>query len=245
MVPCLDRFLANVRHHPGGRMAGRILLVSPSLESRNRMERWLQEAGFSTESVATFEEARPRLTAASPDVLVTDVRLGEFNGLHLAIVGRDRRPALVAIVIGARDAVLAKEAERHGAIYLIEPVTEEELMAQVTILRQEIGRQRRWPRKRVTDMVDAEWGESAARIVDLSYGGLRLEVADTGAAAPELGSGLRVSLPAFGVSIDAALIWVGRAPSGFLQCGAAVDKMNPSVTSAWRQVVDRIGFSVQ
>ena len=225
-------------------MAGRILLVSPSAESRNRMEQWLEQAGFSTESIATFEDARRRLTATSPDVLVTDVRLGEFNGLHLAIVGRERRPALVAIVIGPTDAVLAKVAEHHGAIFLNEPVTEEELVAQVTLL-QEIGRHRRWPRKHVAEMVNVEFGEAPARIVDLSYGGMRLEVADADANVPELGSGLRVSLPAFGVSIDTALIWVGRAPSGRLLCGAAVDRMNPKVTNAWRLVVDRVGFSIQ
>ena len=225
-------------------MAGRVLLVSPSSESRHRMEQLLRGAGFSTESLATFDEARRRLTATSPDVLVTDVRLGEFNGLHLAIVGRDRRPALVAIVIGPTDAVLARVAEQHGATFLNEPVTEEELVAQVSLL-QEMGRHRRWPRKHVAETVNVEFGECPARIVDLSYGGLRLEVADAGATVPELGSGLRVSLPAYGVSIDAALIWTWRAPSGHLLCGAAVDSMNPSVTNAWRLVVDRVGFSIQ
>ena len=225
-------------------MAGRILLVSSSSESRDRTEQWLRRAGFSTESVATFEEGRRKLTATSPDVLVTDVRLGEFNGLHLAIVGRDRRPALVAIVIGPTDAVLAKVAEQHGAIFLNEPVTEDELVAQVFLL-QEVGRHRRWPRKHVAETVNVRFGEAPARIVDLSYGGLRLEVADVGATVPKLGSGLRVSLPAFGVSFDTALIWTWRAPSGHLLCGAAVDRMNPSVTNAWRLVVDRVGFSIQ
>ena len=226
-------------------MAGRVLIVSPSIESRTRMEQWLQRAGFSTESVATFEAARPRLTTISPDVLLSDVQLGDFTGLHLAIVGRDRRPALVAIVVGPPDAVLAKEAEHHGATYLIEPMTEEALVAKLTTLLQEVGRHRRWPRKHVAETVSAECGVSPARIVDLSYGGLCLEVADSSATAPELGSGLRVSLPAFGVSIDAALVWVERAPSGFLHCGAAVERMTPAVTIAWRQVVDRVGFSVQ
>jgi hypothetical protein len=178
-------------------------------------------------------------------VLVSEVQLGEYNGLHLAIIGRERRPALVAIVLGPSDAVLAREAEQHGAVYLNEPVTEASLVARLNTLVQEIGRHRRWPRKHVAEPVAAECGEAPARIVDLSYGGLRLEVADAAAVAPELGSGLRVSLPAFGVSIDTALVWVERAPSGHLHCGAAVDRLSPAVTTAWRQVVDRVGFSVQ
>jgi DNA-binding response OmpR family regulator len=226
-------------------MAGKVLLVSPRTESRIEIEQWLLRAGFYTESLSTFEEARPRLTATGPNVLLTDVRLGEFNGLHLAIVGRDRRPALVAIVMGPSDAVLAKEADRLGATYLTEPVTEERLLAEIETLLQEVGRHRRWPRKHVTEEVRAEFGDSPARVVDLSYGGLRLEVKDVGATLPQPGSGLRVNLPAFGVSIDAALIWVGRAPSGTLLYGAAVDRLNPRTANAWRQVVDRVGFSIQ
>jgi DNA-binding response OmpR family regulator len=226
-------------------MAGKVLLVSPNVESRNRVERWLRRAGFEIESVSTFEAARPRLTATSPDVLVSDLQLGEYNGLHLAIVGRNRRPALVAIVVGPPDAVLAKEAAQHGATYLSEPPTEDALLARLTTLLQEIGRHRRWPRKHVAETVTAEWGDASARIVDLSYGGLRLEVADAGGSAPLLGSGVRLSLPAYGVSIDAALVWIERAPSGHLHCGAAVDRLSPAVTTAWRQVVDRVGLSVQ
>jgi DNA-binding response OmpR family regulator len=209
------------------------------------MELWLRRAGYATEAIATFEAARPRLTVTTPDALVSDIQLGEYNGLHLAIIGRERRPALVAIVLGPSDAVLAREAEQHGAVYLNEPVTETSLVARLNTLLQEIGRHRRWPRKHVAEPVAAECGESAARIVDLSYGGLRLEVADSSAIAPELGSGLRVRLPAFGVAIDTALVWVERAPSGHLHCGAAVDRLSPSVTTAWRQVVDRVGLSIQ
>jgi DNA-binding response OmpR family regulator len=226
-------------------MAGRVLLVSLNPESRSRMEQWLRRSGFVTEAAGSFADARERLTAVSPDALVTDARLGDFNGLHLAIVGRSRRPALVAIVIGPPDAVLAQEADRHGATYLHEPVSEEELVAHVTMLLHEVGRQRRWPRKHVADRVDVEFNESTARIVDLSYGGLRLEMTDEAAHTPELGSDFRVSLPAFGVSVDAALVWVGRAPSGQLLCGAALADVDPAIVSRWRQVVDQVGFSIQ
>ena len=90
-------------------MTGRVLVVTPHADSHARMERLLRKAGFETEHASTFEAARPRLTVTTPDVLISDVHLGEYNGLHLAIVGRDRRPALVAIVVGPPDAVLHPE----------------------------------------------------------------------------------------------------------------------------------------
>src|SRR6185436_18692793 len=140
-------------------MTGRVLVVTPHADSHARMERLLRQAGFETEHASTFEAARPRLTVTTPDVLISDVHLGEYNGLHLAIVGRDRRPALVAIVIGPSDAVLAREAEQHGAVYLNEPVTESSLVARLNTLVQEMGRHRRWPRKHVAEPVAAECGE--------------------------------------------------------------------------------------
>lgn len=146
-----------------GGVRGRVLLVNPHRTSWNRLAQWLRGAGFGTESVATFEEARRRLTATGPDVLVTEVRLGAFNGLHLAIVGRARRPALVVIVIGPPDAVLAKEADQHDAIYLIEPKTEDALVARVATWFQEIARQRRRLRRQVTESASVECDESAAR----------------------------------------------------------------------------------
>jgi DNA-binding response OmpR family regulator len=226
-------------------MVSRVLVVSPSAEWRSMIEHWLRRAGFDIDSVATFEAARPRLTAASPDALVSAVQLGEYNGLHLAIMGRDRRPALVAMVVGSADAVLEKEAERHGATYLTGPITEAALVTKIRTLLQEVNRQRRWPRKQVAETVKVEYAAATARLVDLSYGGVRLEVADADAPAPERGSRYRVNLPAFDVSIDVELVWAHRGPSGVMQCGAAVNRTTPAVTDAWKQVVDRVGFSIQ
>lgn len=224
---------------------GKVLLVHTSSELRRRMVQWLRQAGIDAESVATFEEARQRLTARSPDLLVTGAQLGEFNGLHLVIVGQSLRPTLASIVMGAPDAVLEKEVERQGATYMTEPVTEEGLVAQATVLLPDTGPRRRWPRRYVADRVNVEVGASAARILDVSYGGLRLEATEDEARAPSPGSQLHVSLPAYGVSVDAALVWVGRSPSGLLWYGAALADTNPNATTAWRDVVDRIGFRVQ
>jgi DNA-binding response OmpR family regulator len=209
------------------------------------IERWLRRAGFEVDVVATFESARPRLTATGPDALVSAVRLGEFNGLHLAIMGRDRRPTLVAVVVGSSDSVLAKEAERHGATYLTGPIVEGALVSKLNSLLQDAGRQRRWPRKQVAETVEVEYDAATARIVDLSYGGVRLEVAGADAPALERGSRYRVNLPAFDVSIDVELVWAQRGPSGIVQCGAAVNRTTASVSNAWKQVVDRVGFSIQ
>jgi hypothetical protein len=94
------------------------------------------------------------------------------------------------------------------------------------------------------ETVSIECDASPGRIVD-QLRRRSLEVADSGAVAPPRGSHHRVKLPAFDVSIDVELVWAQRGPSGFLQYGAAVNRTVPAKTSAWKQVVDRVGVTIQ
>ena len=50
------------------------------------------------------------------DALITDVRLGAFNGLQLAVMARDTHPEIRVIVFsGFDDPVLRSDAEHIGA----------------------------------------------------------------------------------------------------------------------------------
>jgi DNA-binding NtrC family response regulator len=109
-------------------MARKVLVVSPDAGSRAQREDWLRAEGFRTVAAATFEEARKRLAVARPDVLITDIRLDGYNGLQLAIVGLRRRLTRAAVAIGASDPALSKEATYHGAAFLTEPFTREQLI---------------------------------------------------------------------------------------------------------------------
>lgn len=88
-------------------------------------------AGDAREVVAcqTFDEARQKLLAEKFDVLLTDVRLGPFNGLQLAILARDRDPEMRIVVFsGFDDSVLRAEAARARAAFILKPVTAEQLL---------------------------------------------------------------------------------------------------------------------
>ena len=88
--------------------------------------------------VSTFARARFHLDLC-PVLLVTELRLGEYNGLHLALRGRSN--GVPSIVIGAPDPVLESEAAKLGATYITttRPVREQlasavdELLQDVTI----------------------------------------------------------------------------------------------------------------
>ncbi len=83
---------------------------------------YLREAGFSVIPLPSFAEARRILPYAKPDVVVADVRLGEYNGLQLAVQaqGLDPQPAII-VTSGYEDPVLTAEAERMGATFLLKP----------------------------------------------------------------------------------------------------------------------------
>ena len=77
----------------------------------------------------TFEEARRRLREQSFDALLTDVRLGAFNGLQLAVLAKDVNPLTRLIVFsGFDDDVLRTEAAHLGAVYLVKPVYAAQLL---------------------------------------------------------------------------------------------------------------------
>ncbi len=77
----------------------------------------------------SFERARQKLKDQPFDALITDVRLGAFNGLQLAVMARDMYPNMRLIVFsGFDDPVLRSDAEQIGATYLVKPVASGELL---------------------------------------------------------------------------------------------------------------------
>ncbi len=77
----------------------------------------------------SFERARQTLKDQPFDALITDVRLGAFNGLQLAVMARDMYPKMRLIVFsGFDDPVLRADAEQIGATYLVKPVVSGELL---------------------------------------------------------------------------------------------------------------------
>src|SRR5580704_19674135 len=97
-------------------MAYRILLVEPDSRWSATTERLLSDAGYLTVAVRTFEDATRQLAVDCPDLLVTTVRLGAFNGLHLVLRCRGDYPYLPVIVTGEEeDPLLGAEVTRYGA----------------------------------------------------------------------------------------------------------------------------------
>jgi len=112
-----------------------ILVVDSDPATRLFLSKTLGLAGYDVTATNSFYEAKHHLETACPALLIADVRLGEFNGLHLALHRHIDHPGLPTIITHVTfDRVLRAEAERLGAIYLVKPVRPHELMDEVAKL---------------------------------------------------------------------------------------------------------------
>jgi len=83
-------------------------------------ERWSHLAAI--EVCTEFSAARARLfEVPPPDLLVTNLRLGPFNGLHLVFLAQSANLPTLCLTYGAQtnptDVALAREAQLAGAFY--------------------------------------------------------------------------------------------------------------------------------
>jgi len=93
----------------------------------------LLDAGYEVVATTSFEEARQRLAARPPNLLIASSRLGGFNGMHLVLCGHVSRPGMTAIVTTpAKDPILEAEASVFGASCVVAPESRAELLAVVT-----------------------------------------------------------------------------------------------------------------
>jgi DNA-binding NtrC family response regulator len=109
-----------------------VLVVEPETATREALLGWLLDAGYRVQGARSFQAGRRILAATTPDLLIADLRLGAYNGLHLVISARAVNPALHAIVMtGADDTGLQAEARAVSAGYLVKPVSREAFVGAV------------------------------------------------------------------------------------------------------------------
>jgi DNA-binding NtrC family response regulator len=92
-----------------------LLIVAPSPALAENLISWVVPEGYRPSVATTFQSANRHLRT-HPQVLITQVRLHEYNGLHLAL--NARKAGIPAVVVGDADSVLARDAEQVGATFI-------------------------------------------------------------------------------------------------------------------------------
>jgi DNA-binding response OmpR family regulator len=225
-------------------MPFRALVVDTDREALSATEQILEPAGYLVVCASTFEEAKRRLEFAPPDLLVTAARLGAFNGLHLALRARTDWPTMAVVVVDDHgDAVLEAEAKKIAAMYVAKPFDGSDLVNLVKKLLEGVSErpssavERRWPRKLAE--VAANAGGAKVKVVDVSYGGMRLQL--SGLPDDGLSPFNTLSLPSVG-RLPIHPVWarggVGTPPVWW--CGVEVKPTGHRTANAWRKFVDSL-----
>src|SRR5262245_33117615 len=109
------------RHH--------VVIVAQNPALATTLLTWLGSAGYELAIVTTFTAAKALLDT-KPALLISELKLGEYNGLHLAL--RARGLDIPAVVIGPEDRVLQRDADELGATYLTSVLRRSQLLELVT-----------------------------------------------------------------------------------------------------------------
>lgn len=226
-------------------MATRVLIVEDDDAARAGLIRLVAGRGHEVFSAATFEDGKRLLRAHHPDVLITDVRLGAFNGLQLLL--SDPQHVHAIVLTAYSDHVLETEARKLGAHFMLKPVVPEQLLDLVDDLAEapldappsEHARPvRRWQRKPVPRGLPAQINSAPATVLDVSYGGLRLGLGDR--PPHPLPHAFEVVLPDGSIAVPVELVWQNYTEMGRIECGVAVSSMNRETARAWHGIVDAI-----
>ena len=110
-------------------MAPRIFLVEDNPAALQGMSDLLTDSGYEVTPIGGFMEAKRLLDQEVPDLLIVDIRLGDYNGLHLVVRQHLAHPnCRIIVTTGFPDPVLEGEARGYGAVYVEKPVRGDDLL---------------------------------------------------------------------------------------------------------------------
>ena len=220
-----------------------ILVVDDDVASLASLLSVLRTPGYRCTSASDVTGALRLLQASTYDLLIIGIPVDDESGLGLVRLARETQPDLAIIVINdSVEPAAEKEIARLDAVLIRLPA---DLLRLSEILIEGMPsrrRQRRWGRKRVAGGFGAKIGNASARVMDISYGGFRLEMS----VPPDPSQAIDMNLLPLGFVVNAQLVWVNRSePTGPWNCGAALSELDPAIERAWRVVVDALPESTQ
>jgi DNA-binding response OmpR family regulator len=205
-------------------MSQKILIVDDNPATRGDLVKLLVDAGFETMTAATVPEAMRAMTVTPPHLLITEIRLEGYNGLHLIAMAPKPIPAIV--ITGYADRGIEADARRLGAEYLAKPVSPGELYATVQRTLNAAANRgvfmppRADPRSDVAPNTMVLVNDVPGCLLDVSAGGARIEIQCAPGATVQ--SPLAVRLEDRDVAMPLEVMWKRRTSENTWVCGVAV-----------------------
>ncbi len=112
---------------------GKILVVDDQRNMRTTLAMMLRGSGYDVDEAADGGQGRELGATGAYDVVITDLRMGEYDGIEVLRAIKEAQPMTEVIVMTAYGTIeSAVEAMRLGAFdYIQKPFTEQELIVKV------------------------------------------------------------------------------------------------------------------
>ena len=211
-------------------MAQKILIVDDNASTRGELVKLLADAGYDMSTAAGVPEAMRLMATTPPNLLITEIRLDSYNGLHLIAMAPKPIPAIV--ITGYPDRAVEADARRLGAEYLSKPVSPGELYATVQRKLSSAASRgvflppRSDPRTDVPPNTKVLVNDSPACLLDVSAGGARVEIQC--APGGTVQSTLAFRIEELDVALPLEIMWKRRTSANTWVCGVAVaDDLRP------------------
>jgi hypothetical protein len=171
------------------------------------------------------------------EALIIDAELAVTGDTPFVLRNLDRNRPL--IVIGSADAATLAEPGRADVTYLKRPLARDPFLLAIALALAEGRPARRSPRRLVARL-QASVDMVPARVIDVSYEGIRLEMPERHRST--LPPFFSVKVPMFNVNVLGKRVWVnnaldGRADRAFW-CGVRLERNPGRAVEAWRTLVD-------
>jgi len=220
-------------------MSALIILVSAVPRTLRHTEALLSERGHLVAALSSSTEANVLLDSVTPDLLIADLRVGDYPDLQIAIRSRCDHPDVPVIVTSAEpDEIAEAEARRFGAAFIADPLASPDFVpaveAAIAKRRREQPPVRRWFRAPAPGIVEVSAARTRARIIDMSYGGVRLAFR----APCDIPPTFDIAIPPAGVAVKAHRVWTAPSATGdHYWCGA---ELAGGIDAPWRQFIDSL-----
>ena len=114
-------------------MKKKLLIVDDDLSFSITLKTFLNRKGFDTDEASAYHKAMEKVSANTYDVILTDFRLPDKNGIELLKSIKEKSPgSLVILMTAYADIRMAVKAIKHGAYeYVAKPVNPDELLSHI------------------------------------------------------------------------------------------------------------------
>jgi hypothetical protein len=215
----------------------RIGLACPVLRERATLPDWLHAAGYEPVPMIDSSSVARELEGEGFEALIIDADLTSSSEAAsvLRTLGKNRP----IIVIGDFHASKLSDPARREVMYLARPVSRDELLLTITLALAEGRPARRSPRRTVARLQSTIDGVSA-RLIDVSYEGIRIELPERHRST--LPPFFTVRVPMFNVSVIGQRVWLASSPEltarSMFWFGVRLARNPEQAVTAWRSLVE-------